>query len=288
MSYTVFRRLSSRDRSLILLALLWVAATGVAAVFGLPLPLLVLSPCVLLGGIICLVLLVKGKVEEAKEELTRQQDEISSNTISQLQHLIFLEAYLKPRLPLPMTRRWAASPDFLQLLVETIVETRPTCVVEAGSGVSTIVGAYTLKREGIDGKIYSLDESSEFADQTRRLVRLHGLEDYVTVCHAPLCPSGAKAKDMDWYDTSCLEHGRRVDLLIVDGPSAYGEDAGLARYPAYPLLRDSLAPDAVILMDDAGRKGERNVLRMWHDEYPELTMSERFCEKGAVVLKRRL
>ncbi len=53
---------------------------------------------------------------------------------------------------------------------------------------------------------------------------------------------------------------------MVDGPPAYAAGHGLARYPALPVLYDWLAPDATLVLDDAERPGEQEVLRRWERE----------------------
>ncbi|RMZ49887.1 hypothetical protein EB821_00510 [Candidatus Marinimicrobia bacterium PRS2] len=48
--------------------------------------------------------------------------------------------------PLPATRKMAASPDFLKLVVETILTEKPILVVELGSRISTILAGKALKK----------------------------------------------------------------------------------------------------------------------------------------------
>jgi hypothetical protein len=49
---------------------------------------------------------------------------------------------------------------------------------------------------------------------------------------------------------------------------------------------DHLSPDAVILMDDGDRQGEKEVVEKWCAEY-ELEASYLSLEDGAYLLKRR-
>jgi hypothetical protein len=57
-----------------------------------------------------------------------------------------------------------------------------------------------------------------------------------------------------------------IDLLLVDGPPAYAAGHALARYPALPVLGDRLASGATVVLDDAERPGEQEVLRRWERE----------------------
>ena len=95
----------------------------------------------------------------------------------------------------------------------------------------------------------------------------------VVVVHAPLAPHPRAEPGLSWYDDAALTAGLRtalrgdpIDLLLVDGPPAYAAGHGLARYPALPVLRDWLAPGATVVLDDAERPGEQEVLRRWERE----------------------
>ena len=93
------------------------------------------------------------------------------------------------------------------------------------------------------------------------------------VVHAPLAPHPHAEPGLSWYDDAALTAGLRaalagdpIDLLLVDGPPAYAAGHGLARYPALPVLGDRLAPGATVVLDDAERPGEQEVLRRWERE----------------------
>src|SRR5262245_33036140 len=103
----------------------------------------------------------------------------------QIESLCSLLVTLKPSLPLPEMRGWAASPDLLKKITEVILIESPRLVVEASSGASTVVIAYCLKRLG-KGKVISLEHDAKFAAITQSNLAFHGLEDVATVLHAPL------------------------------------------------------------------------------------------------------
>ena len=56
---------------------------------------------------------------------------------------------------------------------------------------------------------------------------------------------------------------REIDLLLVDGPPGYGEGMERSRYPALPALEPRLAPGAMVVLDDASRPGEREIIERW-------------------------
>ena len=53
---------------------------------------------------------------------------------------------------------------------------------------------------------------------------------------------------------------------MIDGPTAYNEQIAQSRYFAVPFLDKFLVNDHVILLDDANRKGEQHIMRLWQKE----------------------
>ncbi len=195
-----------------------------------------------------------------------------------------LHSVLSFREPLPWPRPWAASPELLRVIVESLFEKRPKLVLELGSGVSTVVAAYALKRIG-HGRIVSVDHEPEFADKTRALVAAHGLSDVVEVISAPLKEVHVGSARFHWYDLDVIRPLlREVDVLVVDGPP--GKGSKLARYPALPLLREHLSRDAIVVVDDARRSDEQEMVRRWVAEDANLRAEYLLTEKGTFLVRR--
>jgi predicted O-methyltransferase YrrM len=185
---------------------------------------------------------------------------------------------------LPLTRGWAASPDFLQELATHALDEKPACIVECSSGTSTLVLARCMQING-EGKVYSLEHDPIYARRTRRQLELHGLAEWATVIDAPLLTQSFGGRAQPWYDCSGLVTGQPIEMVVIDGPPQATGDA--ARYPAGPVLFPRMAPGAAIFLDDAKRPGERAALQRWADEFPELEMCSLPCEKGAAMLRYR-
>jgi predicted O-methyltransferase YrrM len=185
---------------------------------------------------------------------------------------------------LPLTRGWAASPDFLQELATYALDEKPSCVVECSSGTSTLVLARCMQINGA-GKVYSLEHDPAYARRTRRQLELHGLADWATVIDAPLLTQTFGDSRQPWYDCSGLATGQAIEMVVIDGPPQATSDA--ARYPAGPILFPRMAPGAAIFLDDAMRPGERTALQRWAAEFPELEFTSLPCEKGAAMLRYR-
>ena len=180
-------------------------------------------------------------------------------------------------------RGWAVSPDFATVIVSLMREAKPRCIVEAGSGVSTLIVGYSLKRQG-GGMIVSLDQDERYAKITQANVVRHGLEEFVSVRHAPLKRVPIKGKDWLWYDPEKIADLESIDMVIVDGPP--GNVQRLARYPALPILADKLSDKAVIVLDDCFRHAEKEILMKWLADYPAFTSETVGTEKGTVILRK--
>lgn len=198
---------------------------------------------------------------------------------AQIQSLFALERKLGLRDALPPMRGWAGSPDFLLKTADEVFRLKPNTVVECSSGVSTVVLARCLQLNGA-GHVYSLENSTEFADKTRTLLEKHGLSDWATVLDAPLV---TKSTPTPWYDESAIPaHLRAIDMLVVDGPPA--SIAPLARFPALPRLQPRMSANCTVLLDDANRNEEVEILKLWKKQFPQFLQTHLQCEKGLVQL----
>lgn len=193
-----------------------------------------------------------------------------------------LAALLQVRHPLPRMGGWAIAPDFGVILHATIQERKPALILELGAGVSTLVAAYALEQFG-SGKVISLENRPESSTATLGQLRLHGLESRVRIVDAPLVAHAIGGEEFRWYATDSLASlaDGCAELLLVDGPP--GKTQLHARYPALPLLRRYLADRAVILLDDAGRQEEREIVSRWQREF-DVSVDFRPTRKGTAVL----
>ncbi|HOX43090.1 MAG TPA: class I SAM-dependent methyltransferase [Myxococcota bacterium] len=212
------------------------------------------------------------------------QTAASENEYRQLEALLQLQRVLPGDTPLPPFRDWAISPDFALSLAGLLLTHRPGLVVELGSGLSSLVIGMMLRRIG-RGQLLSLESDATFAARTRQQIALAGLEDRVEVRHAPLREHRLQGETWAWYDFSADALGEPIDLLVVDGPPRTVHP--LVRYPAVPVLHGKLSPKAIVLLDDARREGETQVVARWQREFPEFELELLPHEKGTAVLRRR-
>ncbi len=55
-----------------------------------------------------------------------------------------------------------------------------------------------------------------------------------------------------------------MDLLLIDGPPQDVQEE--LKYPALPLLRPFLFENFTLILDDAGREGEKRASLRWKEE----------------------
>lgn len=200
---------------------------------------------------------------------------------NQVESLLWLYSRFTPSVSLPAMRDIAGSPDFLKELAGHYYLYRPKVIVEAGSGLSSIILSEVLKAGGSETRHYALDHLEKYAALTREKIA----NPNSIVLHAPLREYQIGGKTWQWYDISALEEVEQIDMLVIDGPPETIQP--LARYPALPLLKDKLSENAIIILDDANRPDEQRIIQRWKEEFG-LEARALYTEKGTVVMGKRL
>ena len=201
--------------------------------------------------------------KEASWEHYRQ-----SEFYSQLLRLLDLDA------PIPSTRSWAASPDVLLTLLHHAKRSNPKTILDLGSGMSTLV----LAKSAPEAKVFSIDNSSEYAEKTKEMLSLHK----VINAEVRVAPLMAHASGVDWYDVSQLADISDIDLLFIDGPP--GSKNYRARHPALYECLSKLSPRAIVVIDDAGRDGEKDLAHEFAKALASHSLEFLSHEKGTAVL----
>ncbi len=257
------------------------AAAAITGIAVLVLFLLAMTgrPALLLPGLslLALAFVVLGfRIVQLiyKMQLDRVHD------VNQVESLLWLYQQFQPQVAFPPMRIIAGSPDFFKVIIENCQNHRPGVIVEAGSGVSSVVISEWLRATGGAADHYALDHLQQYAEETARKVEYANSR----VLYAPLRSHAIDGRSWQWYDISELDEVQAIDLLIIDGPP---EDIQRqARYPALPLLWEKLSDRAVIILDDTNRPDERAVIRKWCARY-NLQEQYWYTEKGTTVLTRK-
>ncbi|MCS3904381.1 putative O-methyltransferase YrrM [Methylohalomonas lacus] len=217
-----------------------------------------------LFGLSAAIFLVSYEDYKLSERILSRTDVAKSFAHSANNSIWFHEA-LRPRLPLPPLAGWALDPETAGYLYKSIIREKPAVILELGSGVSTLIMAYALDSNGT-GHIYSFDAEKKFSERSTSVLEAHDLVEYASVTHAPLVDYTNSNYGSKWYESSAFSSvpDGSVDIILVDGPPE--KTSHLARYPALPRLCKKLKKNALIILDDAERKGEKAIIQKWLEE----------------------
>lgn len=191
-----------------------------------------------------------------------------------------LQQQLKLIQGIPYTENWTAGADFLQIIVDDCLETKPSLVFECSSGLTTLMLARCCQING-GGRVVSLENGQEYAEATRSYIEKYGLQEFADVVFAPLISKKFDDVEYSWYSIEKVPEDD-IDMLVIDGPSGYiGKHA---RYPALPVCYSSLASQSKVYLDDAARPDEREIVSLWCARFPGL--SHEFIEttRGCSIL----
>ena len=194
-----------------------------------------------------------------------------------------LSKALQLDVPLGNGNGWTASEDLLWELFNEIRDKRPTHILELGSGYSTLVMAASMRKAGIQGKIYSLDHQPKYLEQTRSLLRENKLESFVDLRVAKLEDVTINGYTGPWYDREALSFDKPIDMALIDGPPAILHPH--IRFPTLPLIWQSCKPGCRIFLDDAHRKAEKRIVESWIEHHP-FRIENFDTTKGLVVLTK--
>lgn len=171
----------------------------------------------------------------------------------------------------------------LHWLATLLDELRPHTIVEFGSGLSTLLTAAWLKEQG-RGMLYSFEHDPTWGGLTGRNLDRHGLGSHCQLVVTPLAPFAFDGRSVPWYAIDeHLDALPPVDFLIVDGPPAAVDPAG--RAPALFALKSRLASTYCVVLDDAHRPGERQVVELWRTQIPTAALHTVQSATGLAVLR---
>lgn len=194
-----------------------------------------------------------------------------------LEQLEFTESRLEARMTLDELQQgvanwrlatpYSASPDLLLVAAREILERRPRFVLELGSGVSTVILARIIRAHRLEVQFVSVEHDAEYLASIAQEIEREELKQHVSLLHSPLTPLEIEGYRGLWYRPADLLSGsEKIGLLIVDGPpKRFGKNI---RYPAVPVLKEKIAPDALILLDDTRRRPERRAFKRWKTVMP--------------------
>lgn len=219
-------------------------------------------------------------LESVISKINRHVTATIRDSTRQVESLVqLMPRFSEMKLPMPNTGGFAIDAQALAHLVTIVEERRPRQILELGSGTSSIWLGYLCRSFG--GRLVTLDHLEEYLELTRSAIERHHLNDHVDSRLAPLEKLVIKGDTYDWYSAQALEGLSEIDLIVIDGPPAATGPS--ARYPALPMLVDLLSSEATIVLDDAHRDDEVDILQGWQEAYPDLIRVETGTSRLAIL-----
>lgn len=180
----------------------------------------------------------------------------------------------------------AVEEKYAKYLVSKIAVCRPTTIVELGSGISSLLMIKAIERLGYDYNFISVDSDEFFLNETKNLLISEGVYDEkkISLVYAPLKNIEINGTTYKWYDVSNLSFTQdKFDLLFIDGPQ--GSLNKNSRYPAINTFKKYLKNGSLVLLHDAKRQDEIEIVELWKKENPVISRAyEIDTERGGAEL----
>ena len=171
---------------------------------------------------------------------------------------------------------YAANLEYLEAVAKIAVRTRGP-ILECGSGATTILLGSLCARRHIE--VWSLEHSPEWQKQVTEALERNGISG-VNVAFSPL----VKYEEFVWYDPPLAVMPTEFSLVVCDGPP--GTTKG-GRYGLLPVMGGRLPTGSIVLLDDAGRPGEGELIKRWESEVGFETEIIESQGRGFAVMRRR-
>jgi hypothetical protein len=107
--------------------------------------------------------------------------------------------------------------DFYELwmLYKYVLKAKPKCILELGSGVSTVVIAYAIKKENYSCKFVSMEESAPYYENLKAMIP----KDLAPLVDLRLSPAEDRPLDNGLVARCYVDKPRHAyDFVFIDGP----------------------------------------------------------------------
>jgi predicted O-methyltransferase YrrM len=135
--------------------------------------------------------------------------------------------------------------------------------LEFGAGLSTILVARLIKKNGLKAHVYSLEEDKGWIEYIQHIIDKEGLTQFVTLFHLPTYPSSSLSQAYLYdFETlkSQLDSSTHFDIILVDGPAAWEKHKVNSRLGNAQFIANAIAPEATVFIDNANREGEKKLV----------------------------
>lgn len=178
---------------------------------------------------------------------------------------------------------WAIDKNLARIIAVSIIEGGRRNILEFGAGTSSLISALALEAVG-GGRLTSIEQNPAWcADKWEKIKEITNVDAKLIKSR----PEKTWSKLGPIYQflgakKAIAERGA-YDLVIIDAPQKF-----LGREGAIPLIYEYLKRGALIVLDDAGRVGEKWAVWQWLKSFPGLQL--RYLEaasgkKGVCILE---
>ncbi len=237
---------------------------------------------ILLVVIIILLIVISRQIYKNSTSIKRIEND-THHLFNQIESYNYIKDRLELHHGLPYTTHWSASPDFLKIICNHCLNHKPSSILECSSGLSSLVLARCCEINR-KGHVTSLEHEAEYTEKSTESINRYSLQDRCSIIHSPLKQMNIMGNEYMWYTIDKLNVST-IDLLVIDGPPGFIQHE--SRFPAIPLLYERLADECTIILDDAARPEEKNIVKRWLATYPELEHEYIHTERGCSVFQLR-
>ncbi|WP_022948510.1 class I SAM-dependent methyltransferase [Methylohalobius crimeensis] len=181
---------------------------------------------------------------------------------------------------------WSIDSHLAKFIVQHLSIHKPKCILEIGSGSSTILIGKIAKILGYSPKHIAIDHDIKYLEATKVNAKLNNLNNDIDFIHLPLEKINLSNKEFVYYKNlpkSLIDN--RPDLIIVDGPPA--NTCKHARLPALPIIYNYISDNAVIVLDDYCRQEEKEIVDQWMNQYHDFDLETIQQGHQCAILKRK-
>ncbi|WP_282134448.1 class I SAM-dependent methyltransferase [Seonamhaeicola maritimus] len=160
----------------------------------------------------------------------------------------------------------ALRPVCIAYILNEIIINQRQHILEFGSGISTIIMARLLKKNGLNARIVTVEHNEAWANNLKTYLKNEDLLQFVEVVRVDLKEITTSMGAVHWYDYKALSMAIKemtFDLIIIDGPPANTSKLKHSRLPALERFAPNFKADFCLVLDDVHRKGEQDLVAFY-------------------------